>query len=53
MSLVEEEARLARAQEELQKQDRFYVLSESVVEDPAYKGILAKLSKEDIAFYKE
>jgi len=49
MFLVEEEARLARAQEELQKQDRFYVLSKSVVEDPAYKGILAKLSKEDIA----
>ena len=49
MLLVEEEARLARAQEELQKQDRFYVLSKSIVEDPAYKGILAKLSKEDIA----
>jgi len=49
MSLVEQEARLARAQEELQKQDRFYVLSKSVVEDPAYKGILTKLSKEDIA----
>jgi len=49
MSLVEEKARLARAQEELQKQDRFYVLSKSVVEDPTYKGILDKLSKENIA----
>jgi len=49
VSLVEEEARLTRAQEELQKQDRFYVLSKSVVEDPAYEEILDKLSKEDIA----
>jgi len=49
MLLVEEEARLARAKEELQKQDRFYVLSKSIVEDPAYRGILAKLSEEDIA----
>jgi len=49
MFLVEEEARLARAQEELQKQDRFYVLSGSIIEDPAYEGILAKLSREDIA----
>jgi len=49
MFLVEEEARLVRAQEELQKQDRFYVLSKSVAEDPAYKGILDKLSEEDIA----
>jgi hypothetical protein len=49
VSLVEEEARLTRAQEELQKQDRFYVLSKSIVEDPAYKGILDKLSREDIA----
>ena len=49
MFLVEEEARLARAQEELQKQDKFYVLSKSMVEDPAYKGILDKLSEEDIA----
>jgi len=49
MLLVEEEARLARAKEELQKQDRFYVLSKSMVEDPAYRRILAKLSKEDIA----
>jgi len=47
--LVEEEARLARAQEELQKQERFYILSKSIAEDPAYQGILAKLSKEDIA----
>ncbi len=49
MSLVEEEARLATAQGELQKQDRFYVFSKSQVEDSAYKGILDKLSKEDIA----
>lgn len=48
MLLVEEEARLTRAQEELQKQDRFYVLSRSIVEDPAYRKILPKLSKEDI-----
>jgi uncharacterized protein involved in exopolysaccharide biosynthesis len=49
MSLIEEEARLATAQEELQKQDRFYVFSKSQIEDSAYKGILDKLSKEDIA----
>jgi len=49
MFLVEEEAGLARAQGELEKQDRFYVLSKSIVEDAAYGRILDKLSKEDIA----
>lgn len=49
MFLVGEEARLARAQEELEKQDRFYVLSRSIVDDPTYGRILAKLSKEDVA----
>jgi len=49
MSLIEQEARLTRAEEELQKQDRFYVLSKSIAEDPIYMRILAKLSKEDIA----
>jgi len=49
VSLVEQEARLARAEEELQKQDRFYVVSKSMVGDPAYKEILDKLSKEDIS----
>ena len=49
MFLVEQEARLARAEHELQQQDRFYVLSKPMVEDPAYKGILDKLSKDDIA----
>ncbi len=48
MSLVEEEAGLATAQGELEKQDRFYVLSKSIVEDTAYRRILDKLSKEDI-----
>ena len=49
MFLVEEEAGLATAQEELQKQDRFYVLSKSIVEDPGYRRVLDELSKEDIA----
>ncbi len=49
MSLIEQEARLARAEEEFQKQDRFYVLSKSITEDPIYMRILTKLSKEDIA----
>ncbi len=49
MFLVEEEAGLATTQEELQKQDRFYVLSKSIAEDPSYEDILARLSKEDIA----
>ena len=49
MSLIEQEARLTRAEEELQRQDRFYVLSKSIAEDPIYMRILAKLSKEDIA----
>jgi|GEM_PF-4037184 len=49
MSLVEEEARLARAREELQKQDRFYILSKSIAQDAAYKGILDELSEEDIS----
>jgi len=48
ISLVEQEARLAKAKEELQKQDRLYVLSQSIVEDPAYEGVLDKLSKEDM-----
>ncbi len=47
--LVEEEAGLVAAKEELQKQDRFYVLSKSIAEDPFYEDILARLSKEDIA----
>ncbi len=47
--LVEEEAGLARAQGELEKQDRFYVLSKSIIEDAAYRRTLDKLSKEDIA----
>ncbi len=47
--LVEEEAGLAAAQEELEKQDRFYVLSKSIAEEPSYEDILARLSKEDIA----
>ncbi len=47
--LVEEKAGLVTAKEELQKQDRFYVLSKSIAEDPSYEDILARLSKEDIA----
>ncbi len=53
MSLVEQEARLARAEEELQKQDRFYVLSKSIVEDVAYRGLLDKLTKDDIALLQK
>ena len=53
MSLVEEEARLARAEEELQKQDKFYILSKSIVEDLAYRGLLDKLSKNDIALLQK
>ncbi len=49
MSLIEQEARLTRAEKEFQKQDKFYVLSKSIAEDLAYKGILEKLSREDIA----
>lgn len=49
MFLVEEEARLARAEKELQKQDKFYLFSKSIVEDNTYRRILDKLSKEDIA----
>lgn len=41
MSLVEQEARLARAQEELQKQDKFYVVSkgESQQINPIYQNL--------------
>ncbi len=53
MSLVEKEARLARAEGELQKQDRFYLLSKSIVEDLAYRGLLDKLTKDDIAFLQK
>ena len=53
MSLVEQEAMLARAEEELQKQDRFYVLSKSIVEDLAYRGLLDKLTKDDIALLQK
>ncbi len=53
MFLVEQKARLARAEEELQKQDRFYVLSKSIVEDLVYKGLLDKLSKDDIALLQK
>jgi len=53
MSLVEQEARLARAEEELEKQDRFYLLSKSIVEDLAYRGLLDKLTKDDIAFLQK
>ncbi len=48
MSLVEQEARLAKAKEELQEQDKFYLLSQSIIEDLAYEGVFEKLSKEDI-----
>ncbi len=51
--LVEEEARLARAEQELQKQDRFYLLSKSIVEDLAYRGLLDKLSKDDIVILQK
>ncbi len=51
--LVEEEARLARAEEELQKQDRFYLLSKSIIEDLAYRGLLDKLSKDDIVLLQK
>ncbi len=37
MSLVEQEARLITALEEFQKQDRFYILSKSIIEDLAYR----------------
>ncbi len=53
MFLVEEEAGLATAQEELQKQDRFYVLSRSIVEDLAYRELLDKLTKDDIALLQK
>ncbi len=53
MFLVEEEAGLATAQEELQEQDRFYVLSRSIIEDLAYRGLLDKLSKDDIALLQK
>ena len=53
VSLVEQEAGLARAEEELKKQDRFYLLSKSIVEDIAYRGLLDKLSKNDIALLQE
>ena len=53
MSLVEEEAGLATAQEELQKQDRFYLLSKSIIEDLAYRELLDKLTKDDIAFLQK
>jgi len=49
MFLIEQEARLTRAEKELQKQDRFYVLSEYMIEDPAFGRILDKLSEGDIA----
>lgn len=52
-TLIEEEARLARAEEELQKQDRFYVLSKSIAEDPFYKGILDELLEDDIALLQK
>ncbi len=53
MFLVEEEAGLTRAKEELQKQDKFYLLSKSIVEDLAYRGLLDKLTKDDIAFLQK
>ncbi len=53
MSLIEQEARLARSEEELQEQDRFYVLSKSIIEDLAYRGLLDKLSKDDIALLQK
>ncbi len=52
-TLIEEEARLARAEEELQKQDRFYVLSKSIAEDPSYKVILDELLEDDIALLQK
>ncbi len=53
MSLIEQEARLARAEGELQNQDRFYVLSKSIAEDPIYKGILDELLEDDIALLQK
>ena len=53
MSLVEQEARLITALEEFQKQDRFYILSKSIIEDLAYRGLLDKLSKDDIALLQK
>ena len=53
MSLIEQEARLTRAEKELQKQDKFYLLSKSIIEDLAYRGLLDKLSKDDIALLQK
>ena len=53
VSLVELEGLLARAEEELQEQDRFYVLPKSVIEDLAYRGLLDKLSIDDIALLQK
>ncbi len=53
MSLIEQEARLTKAEEELQKQDRFYVLSKSIAEDSIYKGILDELLEDDIALLQK
>ncbi len=53
MSLTEQEARLARAEGELQEQDRFYVLSKSIAEDPIYKGTLDELLEDDIALLQK
>ena len=53
MFLVEHKARLTRAEKELQKQDKFYLLSKSIVEDLAYRGLLDKLTKDDIAFLQK
>lgn len=53
MSLIEQEARLTRAEKELQKQDRFYVLSKSIAEDPIYKGTLDELLEDDIALLQK
>ena len=53
VSLIEQEARLARAEGELQKQDRFYVLSKSIAEDPIYKGTLDELLEDDIALLQK
>ncbi len=53
MSLIEQEARLARAEGELQKQDRFYVLSKFIAEDPIYKGTLDELLEDDIALLQK
>ncbi len=53
MSLIEQEARLTKAEEELQKQDRWYVLSKSIAEDSIYKGILDELLEDDIALLQK